>query len=127
MNSSITPFIQLIVCLSAALGTYQLIHRFHFSAIRASAFITCLFCLIVLFSGQSILKTQEALFFGGTFVGMSSFEKLGKLGIIFSASLYLVLYLILAGWLQGIGGALGTIAFLSCSSVLLIKKHLLKI
>ena len=127
MISNILPLIQFMICTSASLGTYLLIHRYHQSAIRSSAFITCLFCLLIIILDVPILKQHEALFFGATFVGMSSFEKLGKLGIIFSASLYLVLYSILVSFLQGIGGALGTIAFLSCSTVLLAKKHLLKI
>lgn len=127
MILTINPLIQFSLCLSAALSTYMLIHRFHQSAIRSSAAITCAFCLITLCFDLTILKQQEALFFGATFVGMSSYEKLGKLGIIFSASFYLLLYSMLAGLLQGIGGALGTIAFLACSSVLLIKKYILKI
>lgn len=111
--------------LFASLLTYQLRHKYQWNLIRASVLPTLFFCTIALIF--EFPNYYQALFFGATFVGMSSDLRLGKIGIIFSSLLFIFLFSILVDLIKGPGGVLGTIAFISTSLTWITKKWFLRI
>jgi len=95
-------------------ATYFLASLPKMGAIRASALST-LFCYAVLFVsyGNEYAELFSAVFFGGSFVGMSTQQRLSWKGIGIASCIFGWLSAMLLPLIEGIGGALGICAFLS--------------
>ncbi len=94
--------------------THYIAHKNNIGAIRASAGLTILFVFInnfFLFSLQA-----QAIFFGATFVGMASKKRMGHRSISLASFIYSLVIFYLIGFAKGMGGALGTSAFIGCST-----------
>lgn len=111
------------IVVSASLLTYLLRHRFHWNIIRASTVPTIVFASIVQLIHFD--PTYSALFFGATFVGMTNSDRMGMIEIFVTSLVYFFAFTILLKFLDGPGGILGTLAFLSTSSVFILKKFYL--
>lgn len=111
--------------LFASFLTYTLIHKYHWNIIRASTAPTLIFTLI--FQAMGLSNSYHALFFGATFIGMSNENRLGKLEVLFSSLLFVLIYATLIDFFQGFGGVLGALAFFSSSATWLLKKYFLRL
>lgn len=94
------------------------------SAVKSSALCTFLFVLATILLNKQILQFDtiyyQSLFFGSTFVGMSSSEKLNFLMIGISSALFGFFFKLSHLHFNGIGGALGCSA-----SIMVIIVYLL--
>ncbi len=76
---------------------------------------------------ESDSETLSAIFFGGSFVGMTSINRLNRAGIIWAGLLFGAIYWALGIHIYGTGGALGLSAFIAVSLTLIKQKALLKL
>lgn len=100
----------------AALLTFELSKLKWAGATRASAILSIAFAII---SRQLFVESDaeafSAIFFGGSFVGMSSAERFGRGWVLWAGLLFGGVYWSLVHYISGLGGALGLSAFLSVS------------
>lgn len=101
-----------IVSIISAMSTYKLAQFSSFNAIRASSTLTIL-SYAVAFVVQVDAAYWSLVFFGASFVGMSTPQKFGYRSMAVSGACFGVMYLLLAPYIDGIGGALGSSAFLA--------------
>lgn len=104
----------IVFALLGGYATYSLAYLPKMGAIRASALSTLL-CYAVLFvcCGNEYAELMSAVFFGGSFVGMSTQQRLSWKGIGIASCIFGWLSAMLLPLIEGIGGALGVCAFLS--------------
>ncbi|MBU2978228.1 hypothetical protein [Alteromonas sp. C1M14] len=101
-----------LVSVVSAMSTYKLAQYSSFNAIRASSTLT------ILAYGVAVVAHVDAaywslVFFGASFVGMSTPQKFGYTSMAVSGACFGCLYLLIAPFINGIGGALGSSAFLA--------------
>lgn len=119
----------LIVSLFTALSTFKLSHYPRVGVIRASSLVTLAFFLLLKFvqSYTSFdLDFYLALVFGATFVGMSSSDRVGLLGVALGSIVYSVIFFYLVPLLEGFGGALGLSAFLGCVVAMCLRRYIIR-
>ena len=117
-------WLELIIISTAicgACGTYAVQHYFNVSAVKASAGLSLIVALMFFVWKTDIPLIYNlhvpAVFFGASFVGMSSKNVLNRLWHIALAGLFFGwIYLNTSTFFEGYGGALGTTA---CISVVL--------
>lgn len=105
----------IIISLFAGVLVYFLNNHLKLGAIKASAipsFIVAIPFQLVPFSGYESLI--PIVFFGASFVAMSSKVVLGWVPVLISLIIYAVLFFLLRSHFNGIGGTFGTTACLSC-------------
>lgn len=117
------------IALVATYGTHFLSQNNKIGPIRASSLLTLVFCVTTYPIHHEIIPSLNALFFGASFVGMTSPKKLSKLQLSIACLIFCFIYIFLIHHLKGIGGALGFSAFVSClfTQISLPRKALLKI
>lgn len=111
--------IKLFIALPCALFTYQLINLYKYNPVKASSFITLLFCFIL-----SLLTSSQEYFpiiFGSTFIGMSSNKVFSKKQIIVATIFFIPLSSFFLNIFPPIGGILGFSAFVACFLLLPFK------
>lgn len=121
MNVSI-----LVVSVLGAEITYFLIHKYHQPTVRASSLSALLFALAVSALNISFGNALQAAFFGATFVGMTDKSRLGWKRVFVASLVFGLIFVFLIPLAKGIGGSLGTAAFVSSSVVYLLSKMILK-
>jgi hypothetical protein len=105
------------VSVIAALLTFELAKFEKVGVVRTSCIIGLLvYLLSILFGNNSFVLVA----FGASFVGMCSYDKFSRWHVLFASLVYSLLFKNLVPYLNGMGGALGFIAFLSVSSVFLL-------
>ncbi len=104
----------IILALLGGVSTYLLSQVPTMGTIRASS-ISTIICFLVLhgFLGIDSANQYSAIFFGGSFVGMSSPTKLSLAAVVVASGVFGVVSAFLLPLLAGLGGALGICAFLS--------------
>lgn len=102
--------------------TFYLIHEKRFSAVRASSSATLVFVLTTMIFSNPLVALLQGAFFGSTFVGMTSKNRLGKKRVLLASIIFAAIYILVLPLFQGIGGGLGTAAFASCAGVYVIDK-----
>ncbi|BFT30950.1 hypothetical protein D210916BOD24_21260 [Alteromonas sp. D210916BOD_24] len=104
----------IILALLGGLSTYLLSRVPSIGTIRASS-ITTIMCFLIFYGfwGIDIANQYSAIFFGGSFVGMSSPTKLSLSAVVVASGVFGVISAFLLPILAGLGGALGICAFLS--------------
>jgi hypothetical protein len=116
--------ISLIVSSLASLLTFEVSKFERIGPIRASSGLTLLsfidFSIINFFIPIDV-NYWMAMFFGATFVGMSCPTKFSRRSILVSGALFAVIFSIISGYLQGLGGVLGLSAFLSIITIQLLR------
>lgn len=115
----------LLLCCIGGLGTFLVASLPMFGAVRASALLSLSFiavtkCLNYMWE-LNISDDTHTIFFGASFVGMASSSRFRWYQILQASLLFGVLYVYLIPYFDGIGGALGATAFLSCFSILMVS------
>jgi len=103
------------ISITTSVLVYWLNNYKNWGALKASAITSLIFSIpfeVINFSG--LTELVPAVFFGASFVGMSSSKALNWITLILSGGLFGIIYFILNDVLDGFGGALGTIACFSC-------------
>ncbi|WP_420935403.1 hypothetical protein ACOJR9_05865 [Alteromonas sp. A081] len=115
----------MLILLFATLGgliTFKLSVLPWMNAIRASSISTLVcYSLVAYIIGIETANNYACIFFGGSFVGMTSSRRLSSRGVVAAACIFGAISSLLLPFLEGIGGALGVCAFLSVSAVHLTK------
>lgn len=103
-----------IVSVIGALLTFEFAKHSRVGAIRASAGLSLIFALIAkLIFIPFEAQVFSAIFFGGSFVGMSSPERISRAGVLWAAILFVFVFELLREGAVGMGGALGFSAFIA--------------
>ena len=117
------------IIIAAILGaemTYHAIHKYHLPTVRASSGSTLIFALIIQAMHLPYGISLQAAFFGATFVGMTDKSRLGWKRVLFASLVFAAIYIFLIPLAKGIGGSLGTAAFVSSSVSYLFGKAVLR-
>ncbi|WP_413578044.1 hypothetical protein ACLVWU_05870 [Bdellovibrio sp. HCB290] len=112
----------LLVAAISSQITYYLIHHKHWPTVRASAFPTLVFVILLQISGINWDGTLQGAFFGATFVGMTDKSRLGWKRVLIASMVFGMIFTFLIPLARGIGGGLGAAAFASCSAVYFLTK-----
>lgn len=107
--------IVITISITASVLVYWLNNYKNWGALKASAITSLIFSIpfeVINFSG--LTELVPAVFFGASFVGMSSSKALNWTTLILSGVLFGIIYFMLNDVLEAFGGALGTIACFSC-------------
>jgi len=100
------------IAFCGALLTFLLAEHRLFSAISASSSLSIIaYCIFYGFNLHPEL--YSAIFFGGTFIGMSAPQRFGLYTITCAAVIFAILFEYLVPKIDNYGGALGISAFLS--------------
>lgn len=120
-----------LMAILGGVSTYYLCAFTRMGSIRSSSVCTLFFfTLCYAFVGSDVANTWSTVFFGGSFVGMSSPSRLSTKGVVFAAAMFGVISASLLPYLKGVGGAVGVCAFVSVIIINMatlcfrrIKKH----
>ncbi len=107
-----------------AQATFFLVHEKRFTAVRASSAATLVFALLTGFWSAPFVMAMQAAFFGSTFVGMTSNSRMGKKRVLLASLLFAFVFICVLPSLKGLGGGLGTAAFVSSTTVYFVEKAL---
>jgi len=111
----------MLVLLSAVCGalvTFHLSSNKKLDSVRVSSGSSLLFYIAVWWlCGAVEANLYGAVFFGGSFVGMSSPVRLSITGVVGASILFAGLFITVLPHLDGVGGALGVCAFVCVSIV----------
>ncbi len=107
----------LIVTLGTSFLTYILINHFKMKKLISSATASSIFCLF---------HSNSYLILGSSFISMGNFQDKKLLQTLLASVLYFFLFQSLLKYFHGLGGALGSIAFIACLSINLIFKFFQK-
>lgn len=104
--------------------THYLIIKKKMGSIRASTLVTLLFIALSTPFNFEINPTLHAVCLGASFVGMTDPKRLSiwKLGLASVA--FALLFSTMIQHLKGLGGALGTSAFISCLFIYVFSKKI---
>jgi hypothetical protein len=105
-------FLTLFSAVLGAVGTYYLAQTTYANAIRASSLLTLVAYLLCWLVGLDA-EYWSLVFFGGSFVGMSTPLRFGLPSVCVAAILFGVFFVLIIPYISGIGGALGCSSFLS--------------
>ncbi len=112
----------ILTILFGALTTYFLHHKTKLCATKSSAILT-----LAAYGLSSFLSFNLALFFGGTFIGMSAKEKINIWQVIVPCLFYKAFFEIIALYFPTLGGSLGfsafVLVFLSFSAVEVFRQN----
>jgi ABC-type sugar transport system permease subunit len=117
--------IHIVVLLASIAGaqiTFYLIHKKRWSPVRASSGSSLALALLTSFLASPLIASMNAAFFGATFVGMTSEGRMGKKRVFLASLLFALIFTFVIPLLKGIGGGLGTAAFVSSCSVYFAEK-----
>lgn len=98
----------ILTIFGGAIATYLLHNNTKFCATKSSALIT-----LAAYALTYFLPFNLALFFGGTFIGMSIKEKINLWQLVASCLAYQVIFNFVVDRFPTIGGSLGFSAFVS--------------
>lgn len=115
----------LMICTAGGMGTFLFSQLSIVGPIRASAILSLGFISVTKYLNYmfdlSIPDVSHTVFFGASFVGMASANRFKWYQILQASLLFGLMYVYLIPFFDGIGGALGASAFLSCLSVLMVS------
>ena len=111
----------LLFGLIAVLITYNLHNKINMCAVRASAGVTFILCLLISNFGLTIDTSIYGVIFGASFLGMSSSARFSTWEVIFGTLIFLILAPLMIIHTPPIGGVLGFSAFLSLVFVLMLR------
>ncbi len=109
----VTLFIMMSLVLSSQVVFWS-VKRLKVSGIRASAFSSLLFSLILWTLHTPHFDSLSTAWLGGSFLGMSHPKTFSSRELLFGAGVYSVLFIYVLPWNIGLGGALGVAAFVTC-------------
>lgn len=112
------------IALAGTLSTYLVHNNSSYSAVKSSVLCTLLFIVVLHLASLfiNINDQYQAVFFGGSFVGMCSNKILNLWSIIVAAIFYGLLLYFSLSLFKGMGGALGTSAAITVIAIYLLNK-----
>ncbi len=110
--------LELIITLSTSFLTYFFINQLKLKKLISSALSSLIFCLFF---------SNSYLILGASFVSMGNFETKKILKTFLASLIYFIFFQLLLKHMFGLGGALGTLAFLACLITNTILSKLIKI
>lgn len=94
--------------------TYKASSQPWMNSVRASSAGTLVcYLMVLLLAGTDKANVYATMFFGGSFVGMTSSHRLNHTGILIASCVFGAISAVILPLLNGIGGALGVCAFIS--------------
>jgi len=102
--------------LMGALLTYTTHRHSLISTIQASSGLT-LICYFILTMSPFAPDYYAAIFFGGSFVGMTAPHKLGYVGVASAAITFSLMFVGVIPYISTFGGALGCSAFIAVCAI----------
>lgn len=102
----------MLFSLMGALLTYTAHRHSRISTIQASSGLT-LICFVMLTLSPLEPDYYAAIFFGGSFVGMTAPTKLGYVGVASAAIIFSLFFVGVLPYISTFGGALGCSAFIA--------------
>jgi len=106
----------IVFALMGALLTYTTHRHAPVSSIQASSGLTLL-CYLMLIVLPIDPYYYAAIFFGGSFVGMTAPHNLGYIGVASAASIFSLFFVGVVPYISTFGGALGCSAFISVCAI----------
>lgn len=111
--SDFNIWLLLATSILGAVLTYGIQHQFKASAVFASALISFLFAIIMIYLVKNHIE-YTVIFFSASFIGMSSKERLPNLLFVLISGLILgLIYFIFTKYFHRLGGKLGLMAMMS--------------
>lgn len=104
----------LVIVLASSQLNHKLIRETSHGAVRVSAFTTLLFVSLNSFFDYPERELLNAAFLGASFLGMSDHNLFGPRDLFFAGWIFALLFYFVLPMNVGLGGALGTAAFISC-------------
>jgi hypothetical protein len=117
----------MVIALLSSQVVYWSVKRLQVSGVRASAFSSLLFALLLCTLNIPNSDFLSAAWLGGSFLGMSRPETFSARELFFGALIYGFLYIYVLPLNIGLGGALGFAAFVTCGllrTVYWLRAHL---
>lgn len=102
--------------------THYLIVKRKMGSIRASTLVTLLFIAATTPFSFGMSATLQAVCLGSSFVGMTDPKRLGIWPLALASLAFAVVFTMFIHYLNGLGGALGSSAFVSCLLIYYIAK-----
>lgn len=119
------------IAILGGISTFSFHKSERISAVKSSAICTLIFVLATTLLNKHIVQFDsiyyQSLFFGATFVGMSSLEKFNFLMIGISSALFGLFFKLSHLYFNGIGGMLGCSASIMVIIMYLLNQFRLKI
>ncbi|MFT6716480.1 MAG: hypothetical protein ACJA0Q_001121 [Saprospiraceae bacterium] len=115
----------LVTSIAGALLTYYFVDKMKWTAVKSSALLTLFFASAAMAVNAYFPFEHElysTYFFGASFVGMSSTNRLSYLLITCSGLLYGVLLFLFKDYFSGIGGGLGSTACITVIVLFLVQQ-----
>lgn len=112
----------ILVSLLASQITLYIVKKYQFNTIRVSSGLTLIFLLLMESVDSEISNTLCASFLGSTFLGMSNQEIFSERDLVFVSLIFSLIFYFVLPFNIGLGGALGTSAFVSCAIIRLSYK-----
>lgn len=117
----------LLILISILFGSFLtrwILQHIKTSSVRVSSALTLIVFLLIGFFENEMKFELSSAFLGGTFVGMTDFDKLSSFGLLLADLLYALFFYFILPFNFGLGGALGFGAAISC---LLIHTFLIRV
>jgi hypothetical protein len=105
------------ISIASAQLTYYIVKRTHWSPVRTSAATALTFALIVHLLDLPKHETLAAAFLGSSFLGMANQETFSERDLFFGSWIFALIFQFVLPFNIGLGGALGTAAFITCAVV----------
>lgn len=115
--------IALVAQVSTQLTHYLIVEK-NFGSIRASTLVTLVFIAFTTPFNFEINPTLHAVCLGATFVGMTDPKRLSIWKLALASVAFSIVFSKLIQHLNGLGGALGTSAFVSCLLIYVFSKKI---
>ena len=112
----------LLVSIFSSQLTYVLAKKTHWGSIRISAMTTLVFVLIMHLTSLPFAETLNAAFLGASFLGMSDPSLFCHRDLFMGSLIFTLIFIFILPYNIGLGGALGTAAFVSCLIIRLVRK-----
>lgn len=114
--------IAVVAQFSTQLTHYLIVER-KMGSIRASTSVTLLFIVFSTPFNFEVNPILHAVCLGASFVGMTDPKRLSIWSLGLASIAFSVIFSTLIQYLKGLGGALGTSAFVSCLFIYIISKQ----
>jgi len=115
--------ITIICSIAGGLGTFMCTEKLKWYPLKSSAILSLVIATPFEICNFNNYLDIPLIFFGASFVGMSSNNIFNKLQITIAALLFGFLHFLLSSNFNFIGGTLGTTACLSCLSIIVLSRY----
>jgi hypothetical protein len=115
--------ITIICSIAGGIGTFICTEKLKWHPLKSSAILSLIIATPFEIWNLNNYLDIPLIFFGASFVGMSSKDIFNKLQVTIAALLFGCLHFLLSTNFNFIGGTLGTTACLSCLSIVVLSRY----